>query len=99
MSDEESGYGRIMRETIERHISPATGELDMDLALAELKVALDVPDDGMIDLEITVAYWMEQDYPPTPAQVARWRAQRRQAKINQLRAGRVEAWRSDDDLF
>jgi hypothetical protein len=87
-----------MRRAIERHISPATGELDMNLALAELKVELEIPDDGMIDMEITVATWMEEYYPPTEAQVARWRAQRRQLKITKLRAGHVEAWR-DEDLF
>jgi hypothetical protein len=99
MSEDESDYTRIMRETIERHISPATGELDMDSALAELKVALDVPDESMGNLESTVWTWFEQDYPPTPAQVARWRAQRRQSKINELRSGHVEAWRNDDDLL
>jgi hypothetical protein len=97
MSDEVSWYERTMRRAIERHISPATGEIDMDATVAELKVEL--PEMSPIDLEITVAYWMEQDYPPTQAQIARQNAQRRQAKINDLRAGRVEAWRSDDDLF
>jgi hypothetical protein len=97
MSDEKSWYERTMRRAIERHISPATGEIDMDATLAELKV--DFPDEHIGNLESIVATWMEQDYPPTQAQIARQNAQRRQAKINDLRAGRVEAWLSDDDLF
>jgi hypothetical protein len=97
MSDEKSWYERTMRRAIERHISPVTGELDMDATLAELKV--DFPDESMGNLDSIVWYWMEQDYPPTEAQVARQRAQRRQAKLTALRAGHVEAWRSDEDLF
>lgn len=101
---------RIIREAIERHLSPTTGDFDMDSALAELKAALDVPDESMDNLEGYIAKWVEEDYPPTTAQVAhREAAQRRkqQTKADELRSGPVvnfEAWRkrnelTDDDPF
>jgi hypothetical protein len=97
MSEERSWYGRIMRRAIERHISPETGQIDMDATLAELKVYF--PDEHIGNLDSIVWEWMSAYYPPTEAQTARWLAKRRQEKIARLRAGHVEAWRENDDLF
>ena len=107
MSDEESDEMRIIREVIERHLSPTTGQFDMDSALAELKVVLDVPDESMDNLWGYIAKWVEEDYPPTRAQAARRRARKQQTKADELRSGPVvnlDAWRkrnelTDDDPF
>jgi hypothetical protein len=100
LTDAEPPWLQSVRAVVERHLSPMTGELDWDSTLAELKATLDIRDErSLANLEGWLASLVEQDYPPTPAQAARGRAQRRRAKINELRSGHVEAWRNDDDLF
>ncbi len=72
----------------------------MASALADIKAALDVPDEGMGNLEGYVAKWVDDDYAPTRIQAARQRAQHRQAKADGLRLGpvvKLKAWREQNE--